>query len=84
MEIARSQVWQWLHYGIPLADGRPVTRRLVASIVAEELARWRQERPKAVHLDQARDIFTDVALGADYPSFSTIGAYTRYLVTATN
>jgi malate synthase len=83
VEIARSQVWQWLHYEVPLADGRPVTRHLVDSIVEEELARWRQERPSTDHLDQARDIFTEVALGADYPSFSTIEAYTRYLVTAT-
>jgi malate synthase len=84
VEIARSQVWQWLHYGTPLADSRRVTRRLVDSIVDEELARWRQERPSTEHLDQAREIFTEVALGADYPSFSTIGAYTRFLVTATN
>ena len=31
VEIARSQVWQWLHYGIPLSDGRRVTRQLVDS-----------------------------------------------------
>jgi malate synthase len=83
VEIARSQVWQWLHYGTALADGRRVTPRLVDSIVDEELARWREERPLTDHLDQAREVFTEVALGADYPSFSTIGAYTRYLVTAT-
>jgi malate synthase len=84
VEIARSQVWQWLRYGTPLADGRRVTRQLVDSIVEDELARWRQERPLTDHLDQARDVFAEVALGVDYPSFSTIGAYTRYLVTATN
>ena len=83
VEIARSQVWQWLHYGIPLSDGRRVTRQLVDSLVEVEFARWRQERPSTMHLDRAREIFTCVALEPDYPSFSTVDAYGRYLVTAT-
>ena len=44
VEIARSQVWQWLHYGTPLSNGRRITRELVDSIVDQELARWRRER----------------------------------------
>jgi malate synthase len=83
VEIARSQVWQWLHYGIQLSDGRRIEHGLVDAIVDEELTRWRRERPSTAHLDQAREIFTDVALGDDYPSFSTLTAYERYLVTAT-
>jgi malate synthase len=82
VEIARSQVWQWLHYGTRLSDGRRITRRLVDFIVDEEYDRWRRERGLTPHLDHAREVFTEVALGADYPSFSTIGAYARYLVTA--
>jgi hypothetical protein len=35
-------------------------------------------------VDQACEIFTEVALGADYPSFITLGAYERCLVTATD
>jgi malate synthase len=79
VEIARSQVWQWLHYGTPLLDGRQVTHGLVDTIVDEELSRWRSERPSTAHLDQAREIFTEVALGAEYPSFTTEDAYARYL-----
>ena len=74
-----SQVWQWLHYGIQLSDGRHIEHGLVDAIVDEEFARWRQERPSTTHLDQAREIFTDAALGDDYPSFSTLAAYERYL-----
>ena len=40
-EIARSQVWQWLHNGIVLASGVPVSRPLVERIVAEEMAKLR-------------------------------------------
>jgi malate synthase len=82
VEIARSQIWQWLHYGTQLSDGRRVTESLVRAILEEEDQRWRRERPSATHLDHARELFSDVALGSDYPSFSTIGAYQRYLVTA--
>jgi malate synthase len=81
VEIARSQIWQWLRYGIRLSDGQRITRDLVEALLDEEYQRWRQERPSTTHLDQARELFTDAALSAEYPSFTTIGAYERYLVT---
>src|SRR5204863_7374268 len=28
-EISRSQVWQWVHHGVKLAEGQTVTRELV-------------------------------------------------------
>src|SRR5262249_15481603 len=37
-EIARSQLWQWIHNGAKLADGRPADRALYESVKAEELA----------------------------------------------
>jgi malate synthase len=46
-EIARCQVWQWIHHAIPLADGGPVPADLVRSIVDEELAALRAQRPAA-------------------------------------
>ncbi len=42
-EISRAQVWQWLHHGRALADGRAVTAPLVAALLAEELAKIRAE-----------------------------------------
>src|SRR3989441_2463618 len=41
-EISRSQVWQWVHHGVPLAEGSPVTRELVQKIEQEELAKIRK------------------------------------------
>ena len=40
-EIARSQVWQWLHNDVRLADGETVTRELVERVIDEELAKVR-------------------------------------------
>ena len=36
-EIARSQVWQWMHNSVRLADGPLVTRELAEQIIGEEL-----------------------------------------------
>jgi malate synthase len=81
VEIARSQIWQWLHYGTQLSDGRHITHDLVKGLLDDEYQRWRNERPASTHLDQARELFSNVALSAEYPNFSTIGAYQRYMVT---
>jgi len=40
-EISRAQVWQWIRHGARLEDGRVVTRELVQTVMAEELARIR-------------------------------------------
>ena len=37
-EISRSQIWQWLHNDVTLADGPKVTRDLVERLIGEELA----------------------------------------------
>src|SRR5687767_12924477 len=41
-EISRSQIWQWTHHAATLATGETVTRELVESMVAEELATLRE------------------------------------------
>lgn len=38
-EIARSQVWQWLHNGVTLDTGQRVTPDLVHTIVGDEIAK---------------------------------------------
>ncbi len=80
-EIARSQVWQWLHHGARLDDGRPVTPELVSRLEDEELARIREEigddewfethgRPA-----QSRALFQRVATSERFVEFLTIPAY---------
>jgi malate synthase len=80
-EIARSQVWQWLHHERTLEDGTTVTRELVERIEVEELERIRKEisdddwfltqgRP-----DSSRRLFEQVALADDFKPFLTQPAY---------
>ncbi len=46
-EIARSQVWQWLHNDILLEDGPKVTRERVEVMIDEELASIREQLGEA-------------------------------------
>lgn len=75
-EIARSQVWQWLHNDVMLADGRPVTEPLVTAIIAEELATIATEPGyDQARYSEAEALFTEVALADDFVDFLTLPAY---------
>jgi malate synthase len=79
-EISRSQVWQWLHNDIRLADGLQVTRELVHRLIGEELAAIQAQAGDAfdrARYEQAVALFQEVALADDYVEFLTIPAYER-------
>ena len=79
-EIARSQVWQWLHNDILLEDGLKVTRERVEQMIDEELAGIREQLGEAFNAErfgQATALFTEVALADQYVDFLTIPAYER-------
>ncbi len=40
-EISRTQIWQWVHHGSKLEDGRQITVELVRRILDEETAKIR-------------------------------------------
>jgi malate synthase len=74
-EISRSQVWQWLHNDIVLADtGQVVSRELVERIVDEEIAKLGGQPGDYA---QARATFVDVAIADDFAEFLTLPAYER-------
>ncbi len=79
-EIARSQVWQWLHNDVTLAEGARVTPALVEQLIGEELGLIREQYGSAfdaAQFDQAVALFKEVALADDYADFLTIPAYER-------
>ena len=78
-EISRTQLWQWVHHGVKLEDGRVVTSELVRELLDEERAKirssvgdeiWRQGRP-----EETREIFERVALASELLEFFTLDAY---------
>jgi malate synthase len=79
-EISRSQVWQWLHNDVTLADGQAVTTDLVELVIAEELGAIRAQLGDAYNeprYEQATALFKEVALADDYAEFLTLPAYER-------
>jgi malate synthase len=78
-EISRSQVWQWVHHGVRLADGRVVDRPLVERVIEDELAAARERLGSQGYvdwrMDEAARVFRTVALGAGFEEFLTIPAY---------
>ena len=77
-EISRSQIWQWIHNDIRLAEGSQVTAALVERIIDEELARIADAYGAAydeAKFAEAVGLFKDVALADDYADFLTVPAY---------
>jgi malate synthase len=78
-EISRTQLWQWVHHGVQLPDGRTVTAELVRSVLDDETARireavgdevWAAGRPQ-----ETRQVFESVALTEPLIEFLTLPAY---------
>ncbi len=80
-EISRTQVWQWVHHGSTLDDGRPVTLALVDDIIAEELAAWKARigEDAFAHglFEDAAALFRDLVERKDFVDFLTLPAYDR-------
>jgi malate synthase len=74
-EIARSQVWQWLHNDVVLDGGQRVTPELVQTIVREEVAKISAAGGDDDRLAPARDLFLDVAVADEFVDFLTLPAY---------
>jgi malate synthase len=73
-------VWQWLHNGVQLSGGETVSRELVERLTDEEMDKIRQARGDAYtsgRWDDARALFTEMALADEYPDFLTLPAYER-------
>jgi malate synthase len=73
-EISRSQIWQWLHNGAHLDDGRQITPELVKQITDEELAKLPAEESGRRFIE-ARQVFEQVALADEFVEFLTLPAY---------
>jgi len=79
-EISRSQVWQWIHNDVRLAEGQQITGELVEKIIDEELAKIAEALGEAFSADQyaeAAALFKEVALADQYVEFLTLPAYER-------
>lgn len=70
-EISRSQLWQWIHKGATLDDGRPCTLELYREVRDDELAKL----PEVGRLAEAAEIFDRLIEDPELKDFLTLPAY---------
>jgi malate synthase len=78
-EISRAQLWQWVHHGARLADGRTVTLELVRDLMREELGKIRAEVGAAAfgsgHYEHAARLVDELTARDRFETFLTLTAY---------
>ena len=78
-EISRAQVWQWIHLGAKLDDGREVTPEMFRTALAGEMERVKGEVGAAAfeggRFPEAIGLFSDMSLADEFEEFLTLPAY---------
>ncbi len=80
-EISRAQLWQWVHHGAKLQDGRAVTVDLVEKTIADELAATRPKVDAARFqaYERAAGLMRKLIESEKFPEFLTVPAYAEVL-----
>jgi len=85
VEISRTQVWQWLHHGARLADGRAFDRALFAQLLDQEMRKVRAHAGETEwsrgHHAAAAKLFERMVLDDAFAEFLTLPAYEQLLAT---
>ena len=78
-EISRAQLWQWVHHGAVLQDGRAVTTELCDAYLDEELQRSENNTdPKRFDsYKQAASLIRELVGSPVFAEFLTVPAYER-------
>ena len=72
-EIARAQIWLWIHREAVLSDGRKVTESLYKELRDKEMAGLKSLN--SPHLDQAAALLDKLVLSNEFIEFLTLPAY---------
>jgi len=80
-EISRAQLWQWVHHGAKLTDGRAVNIELVENMIADELKRQKQavDAGRYDAYEKAAELMRELVRGPKFIEFLTLPAYQRIL-----
>jgi malate synthase len=77
-EISRAQIWQWVHHGAKLDDGRAIDGALCRKLLDEELAK-RRETGRGGRDEEAATLFHELIEAPTFPEFLTLPAYDMIL-----
>ena len=78
-EISRTQLWQWVHHGARLSDGRLIDLALFLTVLSEEMSKIRasvgEDKYHAGRYDDAAALFRGLVQADDLEEFLTLPAY---------
>lgn len=78
-EICRAQIWQWVHHGSRMADGRLITHGLAQQLLHEQMDKLRAQlglaRFDSGKFNAAAVIFGQLLEAPTFPEFLTLAAY---------
>ena len=80
-EISRTQVWQWLHHGAKLSDGRTVSLDMVRETIVSVLQQLQEQlgpRYENGKFSLAAQLFEQMMISDQLGDFLTLEAY-KYL-----
>jgi malate synthase len=80
-EISRAQLWQWIHYGAPLDDGRTITHDMMSSGLVDILDGIKQEVGTSGFVsskfERAAELLSDFST-REFQDFLTTAAYAEF------
>lgn len=79
-EISRAQVWQWIHSGAKVVDGKQITREWVEALIKDELDKIRAlygEHFNEETFSVARTLFEELVFAKHFVEFLTLPAYQK-------
>ncbi len=84
-EISRAQLWQWVHHGARLVDGRAVTIELCDAAIEAELARAKSavDGTRFRAYEHAAFLMRELIRAPRFTEFLTIPAYARVVAAET-
>ncbi|MCP4747740.1 MAG: malate synthase A [Desulfobacteraceae bacterium] len=79
-EIARAQVWQWIHHPEGVLDnGKKINLEMVQKIIGEEMESIRksvdQDKYRQIKYDKAAELFEQIISDHSFEEFFTVRAY---------
>jgi malate synthase len=80
-EISRAQLWQWIHQGAKLTDGRKIDLELCDRIIEEELGKAKElgDAGRKAAFEKSAQLMRELIRAPRFVEFLTVPAYQRIL-----
>ncbi|HWY45567.1 MAG TPA: malate synthase A [Candidatus Sulfotelmatobacter sp.] len=80
-EISRAQLWQWIHQGAQLQDGRKIDVALCEQMIQEELAKAKPsgDAVRSVAYEKSAQLMRELIRASKFTEFLTVPAYNQIL-----